>query len=270
MSDTELRRVHAFLSGFARRQADRTVELPCGFAAFADEFPNSWSDNHVVVDRTDVAPAELPDLVERAMADERPFRQVGVLDGDFGDACVEPFRQAGYAHETYPVMLHTGPLPARGFGGPDGGHPNDDRPDEAGDITLDEIREPIAAAWRAQLPEAGEEVVRELVDRRAIRRRGAERVDLLGSRTADGEVAAWTDLYLDPALGVAQIEDLMTAEAHRRRGHADAVLGTALRRAAAAGCGTRFLTAENDDWPRHWYARRGFTVIGHSHGFTRA
>ncbi|MFI6448058.1 GNAT family N-acetyltransferase [Kitasatospora sp. NPDC050543] len=105
------------------------------------------------------------------------------------------------------------------------------------DIDLDAIREPRSAHWRALVPEASD------------------------------EVAAWADLYLEPALGIAQIEDLMTVEAHLRRGHADAVLATALRRAVDADCGTRFLTA--DDWPRHWYERRGFAVIGRSHGFER-
>ncbi|MFJ9594305.1 hypothetical protein ACIRS3_16225 [Streptomyces virginiae] len=46
-------------------------------------------------------------------------------------------------------------------------------------------------------------------------------------------------------------------------------MATALHLAAEAGCGTRFLTADATDWPRHWYERRGFHVIGHSHVFER-
>jgi hypothetical protein len=30
-----------------------------------------------------------------------------------------------------------------------------------------------------------------------------------------------------------------------------------------------FLLADAGDWPRTWYARRGFTAIGRSHVFTR-
>ncbi|MCX5393649.1 GNAT family N-acetyltransferase [Streptomyces sp. NBC_00094] len=112
--------------------------------------------------------------------------------------------------------------------------------------------------------------VRHLVDRREARRRGADTVRFIGARTEEGEVASWADLYLDPATGTARIEDLITSEAHLRRGHADAVLGTALRTAAAEGCGFRFLTADAADWPRHWYERRGFSVIGRSHCFERA
>ncbi|MEU9716254.1 GNAT family N-acetyltransferase [Streptomyces sp. NPDC047976] len=258
MRSDELRRVTAFLSGFARRQAERTLRLPGGFAVFDDRFADSWSHNQVVVERAAVEPAALPGLVDEAMG-ERPFRIVSVLDDGFGRACAEHLLRAGYRHSTYLVMLHTAPAP-----GPpaDGGR-------AVGEVDLEAIREPLAASWRIALPQAGEEVVRMLVDRHATRHRGAEQVRLLGARARNGDVAAWTDLYLEPGLGIAQIEDLMTAVDHRRRGHADAVLTAALRRAADAGCGTRFLTADADDWPRHWYGRRGFTVIGRCHGFER-
>ncbi|MEU1285023.1 GNAT family N-acetyltransferase [Kitasatospora sp. NPDC005856] len=256
VAEGELRRIRAFLAGFARRRAGRTVELPGGFAVFDDRFADSWSHNQVLVDRAEAEPAALPGLVDEVMG-ERPFRLVTVLDGAFGEACGEPFRRAGYRHSTYLVMQHTGPVPT----------PDDGRTVE--EVDLEAIRAPLAASWRATLPEAGDEVIRMLVDRRRADRRGAEHVRLLGARTPDGEVAAWTDLYLEPALGIAQIEDLMTAEAHRRRGHADAVLAGALRRAADADCGTRFLIAESDDWPRHWYAHRGFEAVGHTHGFER-
>ncbi|MFF7994535.1 GNAT family N-acetyltransferase [Kitasatospora xanthocidica] len=256
MTDDVLSRITTFLAGFARRRAGRTVELPGGFAVFDDRFAGSWSNNQAFFDRAEADPAALPGLVDEVMG-ERPFRVVSVLDGQFGDACVESFARAGYRHSTYLVMLHTGPVPAAGVG----------RTVE--EVDLEALREPVAASWRTALPQADEEVIRLLVDRRAATRRGAEDVRFLGARAENGGVAAWTDLYLEPAAGIAQIEDLMTAEEHRRHGHADAVLAAALHRAAAAGCGTRFLIAESDDWPRTWYARRGFEVIAHSHGFER-
>jgi hypothetical protein len=67
---------------------------------------------------------------------------------------------------------------------------------------------------------------------------------------------------------VPELRPALTAEAHTRRGYADTVLATALRE--AAGCGLVFLLADADDWPRTWYARRGFTPIGRSHVFTRS
>jgi len=39
------------------------------------------------------------------------------------------------------------------------------------------------------------------------------------------------------------------------------VLATALDLAHDAGCDLVVLEAAADDWPRHWYARRGFRTL---------
>ncbi|QLE70703.1 GNAT family N-acetyltransferase [Streptomyces rectiverticillatus] len=254
----ELRRIHAFLSEFARRQAGRTIGLPGGFAVRDDAFAHSRANNQVVVDGA-VDPGALPALADEALGD-LPYRLVSVLDDATGTACAEPLVQAGYRHSVYLIMLHSGPAPALAPGaGP-----------EAGIVDLDALRGPLARRWHGFVPDAGDEVVRHLVERREARRRGAETVHFIGSRAEDGEVASWADLYMDPASGTAQIEDLVTAEDRLGRGHAGAVLAAALRLAMGAGCGTRFLTADAADWPRHWYARRGFTAVGRMHSFERA
>ncbi|WP_030759774.1 GNAT family N-acetyltransferase [Streptomyces sp. NRRL F-2664] len=252
MTGPHLSRINRFMAAFARRQATRTVALPGGFAAFDDLFPQSRANNQVVIDGAVDAEA-LPALAEDALG-HLPHRLVCVLDEDTARACVGPMVRAGYTHSGYLVMVHTGPVPDRA---------------SAEEVSLDALRGPLTTRWRGILPDVDDEVVRQLVDRRESRLRGADDVRFIGSRAADGEVASWADLYLDPAAGTAQIEDLMTSQAHFGRGHADAVLATALRLAAEAGCGTRFLTADATDWPRHWYGRRGFEVVGRSHVFER-
>ncbi|MEV5688546.1 MULTISPECIES: GNAT family N-acetyltransferase [unclassified Streptomyces] len=248
----ELQRINSFVSSFARRQAARTVDLPGGFAVYDDDFAHSRANNQVVIDSA-VDSEALPALADEALG-HLPYRLISVLDGDAGTACAEPLIRAGYTHSTYLVMLHTGPVPA---GGP------------AEEVDLDALRIPLTRRWRGFLPDVEDEVLRHLVDRREARRRGADAVHFIGARTEEGEVAAWADLYMDPSTGTAQIEDLITSETHLGRGYADAVLTTSLRLAAAEGCGTRFLTADAMDWPRHWYERRGFSAIGHSHCFQR-
>ncbi|MYS41754.1 GNAT family N-acetyltransferase [Streptomyces sp. SID5998] len=252
MPNPERQRIDSFLSAFARRQAARTVDLPGGFAVYDDAFAHSHANNQVVIE-TAVDSEALPGIAEEALG-HLPHRMISVLDDETGTACAEPLIRAGYTHSTYLVMLHAGPVPA---GGP------------AEEVDLDALRVPLARRWRGFLPHADDEVIRHLVDRREARRRGADVVRFLGARTAEGEIASWADLYLDPASGTAQIEDLITSEAHLNRGYADAVLATALRMAADMGCGTRFLIADAADWPRHWYERRGFSGIGHSHCFER-
>ncbi|MBP2327415.1 GNAT superfamily N-acetyltransferase [Kibdelosporangium banguiense] len=253
MPKPELQRINSFLSAFARRQAARIAELPGGFAVYDDAFAHSRSNNQVIVE-TAVDSETLPAIAEQALG-HLPHRLVSVLDNEVALACAGPMIRAGYTHSTYLVMLHTGPVPADGA---------------AEEMDLDAIRVPLARRWRDILPNADDEVIRHLVDRREARRRGADVVSFIGARTEEGEVASWADLYLDPATGTAQIEDLITSEAHLKRGYADAVLATALRLAADKDCDTRFLTADAADWPRHWYERRGFSVIGHSHCFERA
>ncbi|MGW0083006.1 GNAT family N-acetyltransferase [Streptomyces sp. NPDC003393] len=252
MPNPQRQQINAFLSGFARRQAAHTVTLPGGFAVYDDTFAHSRANNQIIIDTVVDSPA-LPAIAEQALG-HLSHRLISVLDHEVGTACAEPLIRAGYTHSTYLVMLHAGPVPAGGT---------------ADEVGLDAIRTPLTQQWRRLLPHVDDEVIRHLVDRREARRRGADIVRFIGARTEKGEVASWADLYMDPATGTAQIEDLITSESHLKCGYADAVLATALRLAADEGCGTRFLTADAADWPRHWYERRGFSVIGHLHTFER-
>ncbi|MFE1900703.1 hypothetical protein, partial [Streptomyces yangpuensis] len=201
MTSTHLSRINGFMADFARRQATRTVGLPGGFAAYDDDFAHSRANNQVVIDAA-VDPGALPAIAEEALG-HLEHRLVSVLDEETARACAGPLVRAGYTHSAYLVMLHTGPVPDRG---------------DAEEVGLDALRGPLTVRWRGILPDVEDEVVRHLVDRREARLRGADDVRFIGSRTAGGEVASWADLYLGPAAGLAQIEDLMTAEAHFRRG----------------------------------------------------
>ncbi|MCB5182732.1 GNAT family N-acetyltransferase [Streptomyces antimicrobicus] len=252
---TPLTGIAAFLSAFARRQAARTVELPGGFVALDDRYVHSRANNQAFVDGPldPGGPAALPGRLDQALA-HLPYRMVTVLDDATGRACAPYLTAAGYAHHTYVVMIHEAPVPPAAAA--------------AAPVALAELREALAGSWRGFLPHATEEEIGHLVDRREARLRGAEQVRFVAARTPDGQIASWADLYTDPAAGIAQIEDLVTAEAHLGRGHATAVLHTALH--LAADLPVRFLIADAHDWPRHWYARHGFTPAGHLHHFDRA
>ena len=81
----------------------------------------------------------------------------------------------------------------------------------------------------------------------------------------EGEIVAWTDLYV--AQGVAQIEDVATLRAHRQRGYATAVVLHAAEEGRKAGADLVFLVADDEDWPKELYRRLGFDELGRLYKF---
>ncbi|CAM5421514.1 GNAT family N-acetyltransferase [Streptomyces tanashiensis] len=148
-------------------------------------------------------PEALPGYTEEALG-HLPYRFAYVLDETVAAACVAPMERAGYQHATSLIMAHHGPVPEHGG---------------AREVDFDELRGPVTASWPRFAPQAPPEHIRDLVERRVARRRGAEVVRFFAVHTPEGEVAAWADLYMDPAEGVAQIEDLVTVEAHLGQGY---------------------------------------------------
>jgi hypothetical protein len=251
MAATDLQRITDFRMSFARRQAAVVRDLPGGAAVFDPEYAFSHEHNQLLIDGA-VAPADLPALAASALG-HLPYRRISVFDDATGEACAPALTADGYDHEIELIMTHAGDRPAPGA--------------PAEPVTLAELRPALIPQLCSWLPRASDIVIAQLADRRTARLRGADSVRFLAARDGNGTIASWADLYLDPAQGIAQIEDVLTADAHTRRGYADTVIATALH--LAAGCGLVFLLADASDWPRTWYARRGFTAIGRSHVFTR-
>jgi GNAT superfamily N-acetyltransferase len=263
VSVSEFRRVAEFQLSFARRQAAVVREFAGGIAVLDAEYAASHEHNQVIVDgqlivdgrpaiEGAVTPAGLPALADELLG-ALPHRRITVLDDATGTACAPELTAAGYSHDVVVVMTHAGGPPAVA--------------PLAEQVTVAELRPAQIRQLCAWMPQAGDHVIHQMADRRTARLRGADEVTFLAARDPDGVIASWADLYVDRAAGIAQVEDVMTAETHLRRGYADTVLATALHR--AAGCGLIFLLAEANDWPRTWYARRGFTEIGRHHAFTR-
>ena len=75
-----------------------------------------------------------------------------------------------------------------------------------------------------------------------------------------GQVAARCQLYSQGP--VAQIENVYTMAAHRRRGFSRALVSHAAREARAAGATLIFLVADAADWPQAFYRSAGFADAG--------
>ncbi|GAA2742561.1 GNAT family N-acetyltransferase [Kitasatospora cinereorecta] len=254
MSDDLLSVALDFRIAFARRQAARVIEVAGGFVVLDEEFRGSHEHNQLFVERA-VSGTDLEGLADRTLG-HLNHRRITVLDDALGRAAAPLLTAAGYEHSAEVLMVHTGAAPG------DGG---------ARTVTAEDLRPAELGQWRRWLPDTTEEVLLQLCNRRRLRHRGADLVDFLAVRDSDGAIGSWADLYQDTTTGIAQIEDVATDEPRRGRGLGDAVLTSALHRAAATpGHRLTFLVALADDWPREWYARRGFTPIAHTHGFTRS
>jgi len=67
----------------------------------------------------------------------------------------------------------------------------------------------------------------------------------------------------------AWVEDVYTLPVARRHGYARALVGHAVATARSATPRLTFLTADQDDWPQHLYARLGFRPVGSLRVFSR-
>jgi uncharacterized protein (DUF952 family)/GNAT superfamily N-acetyltransferase len=116
------------------------------------------------------------------------------------------------------------------------------------------------ATRRARYPDIDDAEVREMLDSHAAEAAVTD-VRFLAVRE-HGEPVAATVLKIDGA--TASFGPLDTLREARGRGHGNALVTAALDLAHRAGCDVVALDALAEDWPRHWYARRGFAEVGRS------
>ena len=83
----------------------------------------------------------------------------------------------------------------------------------------------------------------------------------------DGDVVAGAQLMVRD--GVAQVEDVVTLTAHRGQGFARAAVLAAVREARRQDAALVYLGADDEDWPKHMYAKLGFDEAGRSYDFVK-
>ncbi|MGY1824431.1 GNAT family N-acetyltransferase [Geodermatophilus sp. SYSU D00079] len=245
--DDELGRVHALQTSLQVRRAAEVRDVPGGVAVRDPRFPHSRDDNTVVLTSpTDAATVARTTTAVAAELDW-PVAAVTLRWPGAGTVAAE-LSAAGWESSELVVMVReAAPAP--------GGDP-------AEIVDQRELHSLWDRSWRRGLPPVPglDEVVAQLIGRE---HRTAEVVAVhdVAVRAAGRPVAAG-QLRVDGATAV--VESVMTEPAARGRGHADAVLARLVSLAAEAGCDLVALEAHADDWPRHWYACRGFRVVGSS------
>jgi uncharacterized protein (DUF952 family)/GNAT superfamily N-acetyltransferase len=244
--DDAASRAHALYVSLATRRAAEVRDVPGGVAVLDPRFPYSRDDNRLLLGQPADAATVAATACDLAAAAGWPSAAASLRWPGAGDVAAELRAQGWQADELL--------LMARSAEAVEGG-------DRAEVVPQDVVHELWDRSWREELTvPAGrlDEVVAQLVGREY-------RNDLVVAVTdvvvrEAGRVVAAGQLRVDGA--TAAVESVLTEPAARGRGLGDAVLGRILTGATAAGCDLVVLEAVADDWPRHWYARRGFEVVG--------
>jgi uncharacterized protein (DUF952 family)/GNAT superfamily N-acetyltransferase len=239
-------RAVAFFASLPVRRAVGVGDVPGGVAVLDPDFPHSRDNNRLVL----TEPVDAATIA--AAADEVagnagwPHQAAALLWPDAAGVAADLARR-GWNTEELLLMARPAARPT-GVAA------------RAEVVDQQVVHQFWVDSWREQL--AGErrldDVVAQLVGREHLNDRVVAVSDVV-VREEDRVVAAG-QLRVDGA--TAAVDSVLTAPAARGRGHADAVLGRALELAAEAGCDLVVLEAAADDWPRHWYARRGFDEVG--------
>ena len=243
--DDRLGRALAYITSLPMRRAVGVGDVPGGVAVLDPDHAHSHDNNRLLL----TAPVDA-DTVEGA-ADEVagnagwPHRAVALLWPEAGDVAAELDRRGWHPEE---LLVMARPA-ARTPGG-----------ERAEVVDQREVHEFWARSWRRDLPDRPnrERVIADLLGREHLNDTVVAVTDLVVRN--DGRVVASGQLRVDGA--TAAVDSVLTDPDFRGRGFADAILARALDLAAQVGCDLVVLEAAGDDWPQHWYARRGFEVVG--------
>jgi ribosomal protein S18 acetylase RimI-like enzyme len=131
--------------------------------------------------------------------------------------------------------------------------PATDRSAEGGAEVDRAVGAQALAAFRREQPLDSAESIRQLHEMDERYTRAAAARDFVAPA---GE--AWASCRLLSGRGLAEIDQVGTLAAHRRRGHASAAVLAAVGAARAEALDPVFLITDAGDWPQYLYRRLGF------------
>jgi len=226
---------------------------PSAWSLLTPTLPKSFASNAILV-REDPGADQLVVWAEDALGSYR-HRYVCALC-DLGDETRADLVAAGY-HLTGLVTM------ARELPGEPLDAPADVVVEAADAATMARLH---SVLWRTEwLPGLGDDEVEQLVSRRSQVAEGVTSYswvvrDAELDDPVSGDLAACLDLHVHD--WAAEVDAVATRAPARGRHYADALMAAGVRAAYEQGCSHVVLSALTDDWPLHWYARRGFRVVG--------
>jgi uncharacterized protein (DUF952 family)/ribosomal protein S18 acetylase RimI-like enzyme len=246
--DDALGRAVALFSSLPVRRAVGVGDVPGGVAVLDPDFPHSRDNNRLIL--TEPVDAATIEATAAEVAGNAGWpHQAAALLWPGADGVARDLAGRGWEVEELLLMARQAEA-----------MPGSERAEV---VEQREVHELWDRSWRADLPETGPQlnrVVAQLVGREHLNDRVVAVTDVVVRE--DGRVVAAGQLRMDGA--TAAVDSVLTDPIARGRGYADAVLARALSVAAESCCDLVVLEAAADDWPRHWYARRGFATVGSS------
>ncbi|TFV83470.1 GNAT family N-acetyltransferase [Blastococcus sp. CT_GayMR16] len=244
-ADDLLGRALLFTTSVPVRRAVGVGDVPGGVAVLDPDYVHSRDNNRLVL--TSPVDADTVESAAEEVAGNAGWpHQAAALTFPGADGVAAELGRRGWQLEELVLMARSAAPTAGG--------------ERAEVVAEPEVHEFWTRSWRRDLPDRPdrERVIADLVGREQLNDRVVAVTNLVVRE--EGRVVASGQLRVDGA--TAAVESVLTDPEFQGRGHADAILARALDRAAAAGCDLVVLEAAGDDWPRHWYARRGFEVLG--------
>lgn len=236
-----------------RQIASHIVILKYGLIALHEDYPDSYDNNVFEVTQWCEAGEIIRDL-ERVFGDAGlRYGHIHVRDEALAQRLGPDFVNRGFEQSVRLVMVSMGSTREHI------GHTVER-------VQYEEMARDVEVSWRRELPEASEEAIRQLVERRLAREAVCEMsyhvVRQHGRCVSRCEVSRYN--------GVALIDGVVTDPEWQRRGYARAIILDAVELARTKGCEVVWLEAERDEWPQHFYRRLGFEEVGLMHGYWRA
>jgi GNAT superfamily N-acetyltransferase len=246
-----IERIHRFLRHAEEGVCDEVARTAHGTALLTPTLPLVWQVNAIRVEDPD---ADARDLMREANELQRGFghRKLVVYDENLGVRLSREFAEAGWNVFRILIMLRTRPA---------------DRPQEpgAGGEVDRETGAATLAAFRREQPFGWqEEAISQLAE---MDRRYDRVVSARDFASPLDDPACACRLYAHD--GMAQVDEVGTVQARRRRGHARAAVAAAADAAAAGGCDAVFMVTDAADWPQELYRRLGFDEIGATYEFLK-
>lgn len=246
-----MERITAFSRGIEDRSSTRRQPLPFGTLLLNDDYPASHAHNFVRVEgpQPSLTADRLDAEAERLLRAEagRQHLQVLIEDETTATRLMPALRQLGWSATPLVYMVSRG-------------EPTIPSPARAEVVDWEAVRPLVQLDFRSDPRTSGDDVVRQLTDRREAIARATHLRHV--AAPAGGPYASRADLYSDGR--TLQIESVVTLSEARNRGLARAVVLEGVRVAREEGHDLVFLVAEEDDWPKALYQRLGFEIVGRS------